>query len=128
MIRKNYAQNVERWNYDQGVMWRKEDRPVIEGGRYIHKDVFGYRSPGTHYERRKYFDSIDQGVKPRARRNHVNLPNSWDDVPLARGGAYTKSWKRATKSRKQYMKHKQHPNWTEEKFNDQEENHDQGPC
>ena len=121
MIRTKYEQNVERWNYDQGVMWRKDDRPVIRG-EYVHREAYGYRSPHSQYERRKYFDSIDQGVKPRARRNHLHLPNSWDDVPLARGGAYTKSWKRLTKDRKQYMKHKQRHNWTKEKFNDQEEN------
>lgn len=125
MIRKNYAQLTERWNYDQGVMWRKEERPLIKA-QYSHEHAFGYRIPATQQERRKYFDSIDQGVKPRARRNHIHLPHSWDDVPLSRGGAYTKSWKRCTKSRKQYMKHKQHPNWTEEKFHDQEENHDEG--
>lgn len=33
----------------------------------------------TTAERRQYFDAIDNGYTPRAKRNPANIPNAWDD-------------------------------------------------
>jgi len=39
-----------------------------------------FRKPKTTKERRKWFDSLDQGFVPRLKRSPVNIPNAWDDV------------------------------------------------
>ena len=47
------------------------------------------RSPRTQQEMRKYYDALDQGYKPRAKRSPRYLPNAWDDIPV-RYGSYQK--------------------------------------
>jgi hypothetical protein len=54
-------------------------------------------------EKRKYYDSIEQGIIPRSKRNPTNLPDSWDDI--SHSITYIKkSWKRFHKTKKQYIR------------------------
>ncbi|MCK5918397.1 MAG: hypothetical protein KAG34_08220 [Cocleimonas sp.] len=39
-----------------------------------------YRNPRTQQERREYFKAIEQGFKPRGKRNHHSLPTEYDDI------------------------------------------------
>jgi hypothetical protein len=50
-----------------------------------------YRTMRTTQEKRKYYDSIEQGVIPRSSRNPKNIPNAWDDHIPSRHR--DKSWK-----------------------------------
>lgn len=50
-----------------------------------------YRNPRTTNERRN-----SQNKYVRAKRNHKNIPNAWDDIPIC----HQKTWKK--KRKKQY--------------------------
>ena len=51
-----------------------------------------HRSPHTTQERRMSCDDFDgYQVKIRAKRNHKNLPNAWDDLMK---GYHRRTWKR----------------------------------
>lgn len=50
-----------------------------------------YRNPRTQQERREYFKSMEQGVKPRAKRNYCSLPTEYDD--FIRKDLKYRSWK-----------------------------------
>lgn len=50
-----------------------------------------YRNPRTKNERKQYFDALDQGCKPRPRRNYCNLPDEYDD--LIRKDIKYRNWK-----------------------------------
>jgi hypothetical protein len=43
-----------------------------------------HRDMRTTAECRAEHGATEQGVKVRAKRNYRNLPNAWDDMPLAR--------------------------------------------
>ncbi len=59
-----------------------------------------YKTPKTTNERRQWFASEGYG---RARRNFINLPESWDDYPRA-DRYYDSSWKKNRKVRRQWQK------------------------
>lgn len=50
-----------------------------------------FRTIRTTQERRKYYDSIEQGVTLRPSRNPKNIPNAWNDRVPSRHR--DKSWK-----------------------------------
>lgn len=46
-------------------------------------------------------DCLDYNIRPRAKRNAVNIPSAYDDVYLA-AWKYLTSWKHNSKRRKQW--------------------------
>lgn len=68
-----------------------------------------YRSVSCMTDERQYADAIDQGVNVRAKRNPVNLPDSYDDY-LNTKIKMKKSWK-LRKYRKQWQKNLDNADW-----------------
>ena len=87
-----------RSNRKYGVVhtfrFRIDPIPHIGKGSYGHY----FRQIKTTQERRKNSLAVKEGIKVRGKRNHVNLPNSYNDIKKM----YYKGWKNCTKKRKQY--------------------------
>jgi hypothetical protein len=76
------------WRYHQ--FWNGEGPVPGTGGGPGGKC---YRRIGTQSQRRQSFACPEEGeVQPRARRNHRNLPNAWDDYLIA--ARDDRGWKR----------------------------------
>lgn len=80
-------------NVDHTYYYRKDSIPYIRKSRGKYR---GIRHPKTTAERRASVDLMldddaqEYNIRPRTRRNHVNLVNAWDDIPRH----YTRSWKK----------------------------------
>ncbi len=85
------------------VYWRLRSRPyrpwAHRHGRKTDGCYGTYRHPKTTNERRQAFQNKDENEPPiRARRNHNNLINAWDD----RNADTEKSWKAQSKRKRQF--------------------------
>lgn len=54
-----------------------------------------YRRPRTKQAKQVASGDAADGLQPRGKRSAINLPDSWDDKPVA--VRYDKSWKRLRK-------------------------------
>ncbi len=81
------------------IYYRKD--PIPGTGKARGYNVI--RFPQTTQERRCSCEfRKDKLIYMRAKRNKVNLPDSWDDIK--RSNLNHRSWKHQTKKSKQYMK------------------------
>lgn len=75
--------------------------PVSGTGKNRYHGGSFFRGIKTTNERKWAHAWEDQGIKPRGKRTSVNIPDNYDDIH--RGNHNCKSWKDATKKRKQWM-------------------------
>jgi hypothetical protein len=98
ILRDSFGDNIDPRNIairHNELFSRKENyRTYLTGSKRFHKHCKTYRHPRTTYERRWADAWTDEAPAPkiRARRNHRNLPSTWDDIP--RRDRYNNNWKR----------------------------------
>ena len=91
-----YRQREGYFKKHEWLGFRNGPVPYTGGGKWRFTNF--YRMPRTTQEKRI---SCEHNKYVRAKRNHIHLPNSWDDKP--RSNWNQKCWKDCTKKRKQWI-------------------------
>ena len=100
---KQKNNNKYKANYRKAELrrlWRTYEGNYMYGYYFLGGNTY-FRAPKTTAERRAAIRAKEDGVRVRAKRNHKNLPNAWDDIRIIRSNPH--SWKDNSKRRHQYL-------------------------
>lgn len=97
MEKRSYMRTYRwgRWIEDTNSRWRYYRKHL----RYYRRFAFKQEISQLEHDRR---DIREEGINWKVRT--CRWRSNWDDVKHSRGGAWTRSWKKAHKVRKQWMK------------------------